>query len=525
MDKYKIILFLCNWGPHAAFQALQDKRDEIPSEIHMVRIPCTGRISKSLLLKAFEKGADGVILMGCRHGACHYGTGTETAEKNTEDTRKIIETLGIGKERLKFVTFHPDESDLLLEFLDSFTKEIASYGHTQVTRSPDSEPWVEKSIKQIVSKHDVFACQDCGKCTSACPLALTGKPFSPRAVAAAVISGEVNDESVKSDIWSCLTCGICYDRCPSAVNFPEFIRDVRCYYKNMEITGNETHGGFFQSLMRTMTSPDLKPTPWSWLPEEINTDSNSKVLFFGGCAPYFDIFFREFLGVKTCNILADSLRLLNFFDIQPAILEEERCCGHDLLWSGDRENFTRLAKINSDRIHQMGIEEVITSCPECYRTLAYDYPEHGIELNFKVTHLYELLENEINKGAVQFKKINKKLTFQDSCRLNRFENLYDQSRKLINRINPESYTEMQNNGKTSICCGNSAWIGCDSFSKALQVKRLNQAHDTGSDVLVTSCPKCQIHLKCAMEDPFRENELKIETMDLTSIIAKTLRWE
>ena len=146
-------------------------------------------------------------------------------------------------------------------------------------------------------------------------------------------------------------------------------------------------------------------------------------------------------------------------------------------------------------------------------------------MNFKVTHLYELLENEINKGAVQFKKINKKLTFQDSCRLNRFENIYDQSRKLINRINPESFTEMQNNGKTSICCGNSAWIGCDSFSKALQVNRLNQAHDTGSDVLVTSCPKCQIHLKCAMEDPFRENELKIETMDLTSIIAKTLRWE
>ena len=60
MTNHKIILFLCNWGPHAAFQDLQHNGFQIPAEIKMVRIPCTGRISKALLFKAFEMGGLGL---------------------------------------------------------------------------------------------------------------------------------------------------------------------------------------------------------------------------------------------------------------------------------------------------------------------------------------------------------------------------------------------------------------------------------------------------------------------------------
>ena len=59
-----ILLFLCNWGAHAAFLTLQDQRRPIPDEIRMVRTPCTGRIDRAMLLKAFAKGADGVLLVG-----------------------------------------------------------------------------------------------------------------------------------------------------------------------------------------------------------------------------------------------------------------------------------------------------------------------------------------------------------------------------------------------------------------------------------------------------------------------------
>jgi len=522
-----IILFLCNWGPHAAYQTLQDSASNIPVEVRMVRIPCTGRISKALLFKPFELGADGVALVGCAPGTCRYEAGTTTAQKNVEDTRGILELLGLGKDRLRLSTFMPEESEPLLEFLRGFVNEVKAIGKSPVVPVAKAMPAAgsDELIRQIIAAHDVYACLDCGKCSSACPLTLSGKPFSPRAIANSIIMGNIESASVQKDIASCLTCGLCYDRCPSAVNFVEVIRDVRHLLKKSGSNGHQSHGGFFQSLMRTMTSKDLEGKHWEWLPEDIQLDSESKTLFFGGCAPYFDIFFRNHLGVQTRNILLDSLRLLNFFDINPSLLQDERCCGHDLLWSGDKENFALLAKVNADAIHSLGIEEVITACPECYRTLVHDYPEQGIEVDFKVTHIFDLLEKEIDKGAVGFKKLNNRLTFQDPCRLSRLENRADLPRKLISRLNPIAFTEMQDWGGSAICCGNSAWTGCDSFSKALQVKRIRQARATGSDVLITACPKCQIHLRCAMEDPFLGEELSMAMMDLTSALAETIHWE
>lgn len=344
-------------------------------------------------------------------------------------------------------------------------------------------------------------------------------------MASEIIAGSINSPEVAEDVWSCLTCGLCYDRCPSAVDFPAFIREMRQIQRANGISGHGSHGGIFQSLMRTMTSPDLRTRHWEWLPEDIRTDKESKTLFFGGCAPYFDTYFKHHLGVETRNILADSIRLLNFFDIHPRLLDDERCCGHDLLWSGDKKNFLKLAKLNVEAIEAAGIEEVVTTCPECYRTLYRDYPANGIEVNFKVTHLFDLIETEVDKGAVGFKKLDRKLTFQDPCRLSRLEERADLPRKLLKRLKSEGFKEMKDWGTSALCCGNCAWTGCDSYSKALQVKRLHQAHETGSDLLVTACPKCQIHLRCAMEDPLRGSELKMEMMDLTTVLAQTIHWE
>ena len=527
MTDSKIILFLCNWGPHSAYQVLQDQMASIPGEIKMVRIPCTGRISKALLFKCFEMGAEGVALVGCSPGTCRYGTGTTNAKGHVEDTRGILELLGLGKERLRLATFLPDESEALLEFLQTFSGEIEKIGPSPVIPTVVQKPKKDRdeAIRHLAALYDVFACQDCGKCSSACPLTLVGKPFSPRATANAAISGQIGDPSVQDDIWSCLTCGLCYERCPSAVDFSLFIRDLRDVVVENRLDTHAVHGGFFHSLMRTMTSENLKIRQWDWLPDDVTIDKKSKILFFGGCAPYFDLFFTRHIGLNTRDILVDSIRLLNFFDIHPRLLENMRCCGHDLLWSGDKTNFLKLARLNARSLHEAGIEEVVTACPECYRTLCRDYPEQGIDLDFKVTHIYDFLENEIDKGAVGFKPLNRKLTFQDPCRLSRFENRPELPRKLINRLNPEAFNEMRDHGANAICCGNSAWIGCDSFSKALQVKRIQQAKDTGSDLLVTGCPKCQIHLRCAMEDPFKGEELKMEMMDLTSVLAKTIEWE
>ena len=524
-EEFKIILFLCNWGPHVAYQTLQEQRADIPHEINMVRIPCSGRISKALLFKPFEMGADGVILMGCKEGACRYGTGTTAARENVEDTRQIMALMGLGKERLQLGNFLPDQSRELLDFLKTFSQRIQTLGKSPVVPAgPIAAMDDVESPHAIVGRHDVFACQDCGKCTSACPLALAGKSYSPRFVATEIIAGRADTGEVRDMVNACLTCGTCYERCPSAINFPEFIKEMRAYYHSRMITTEPAHGGFFQSMMRAMTSEKLVPNRWQGLSPKIRTKPQSKTLFYGGCAAYFDIFFRKFIDVNSGRILEDSLKLLNFFDVEPMVLADERCCGHDLLWSGDRENFLRLARQNARAIAESGAEELITACPECAYTLGRTYGDHGIDLPVKVVHMHEYLEQEIGKGAVAFKPLARNVTFQDACRQSRLNDQAGLPRKLLERLCGNG-GKLLDSQAPSECCGNSAWTGCDAFSKAMQVKRLNRAKQSGSELMITACPKCRIHLQCAMEDVVRGDALKMEMMDLTSAIARTIYWE
>ena len=132
----KILLFLCNWGAHAAFQTLQDERQAIPDEIRMVRTPCTGRIDRAMLLKAFAMGADGVALVGCEPGTCRYGSGTATAQRNTKDLGRILDIMGIGSERLRFATFLPEQSGEMLAFLSGFRDDIRRLGPGGIGTTP-----------------------------------------------------------------------------------------------------------------------------------------------------------------------------------------------------------------------------------------------------------------------------------------------------------------------------------------------------------------------------------------------------
>ena len=137
-DDLKIILFLCNWCPHAAFQTLQDTLAPLPREVRMIRIPCSGRITKSLLFKAFETGADGVALVGCKPGTCRYGIGTRVAERNVEDTRGILRLLGLGEERLGFASFYPDQPSEMLDFLNCVQKQDSATGQNTCRTSPSN---------------------------------------------------------------------------------------------------------------------------------------------------------------------------------------------------------------------------------------------------------------------------------------------------------------------------------------------------------------------------------------------------
>ena len=131
----------------------------------------------------------------------------------------------------------------------------------------------------------------------------------------------------------------------------------------------------------------------------------------------------------------------------------------------------------------------------------HEYPKYFGELPFNVVLLAELLACELPKAGVIFEKSPESvLTYQDPCRLGRWAGIYEAPRQLLSFIPGAKLVEMERNREDALCCGTSAWIECSRCSKAIQTERLLEAEQTGAKTLITACPKCQIHLNCALGD-------------------------
>jgi Fe-S oxidoreductase len=250
----------------------------------------------------------------------------------------------------------------------------------------------------------------------------------------------------------------------------------------------------------------------------LRVSDSSDTLYFVGCAPYYGALFKP-LGVDGNGIARSVVRVLNAVGIEPQVLADERCCGHDLLWEGDVEGFLTLAELNRTLMRQAGVKRIATACPECARALKVDYPAHGIDLDVEVLHLAELLVGE--EWLTADGRQPMAVTYHDPCRLGRHLGVYDAPRQIIERLGLD-LVEMPRHGPNALCCGTNGWTHCAIANKAIQVDRLREARSTEADLLVTACIKCQIHLKCAMQDQLLGDEITIEIKDLATLVAEAL---
>lgn len=329
-------------------------------------------------------------------------------------------------------------------------------------------------------------------------------------------------ELLRNDqLWSCLTCSRCEERCQSGVRYTELIKLLRTEAHGLGETGQCTHGGALQSLMHIMTAAHLNQNRLGWVDKSLKTATKAETLYFVGCQPYFDVLFSD-IGVKTLGIARGAVKLLNHLGIVPALLPNERCCGHDLLWAGDTEHFVKLAEHNLKEISSAKAKQVVTTCPECYLTLKVEYPRYFGSLDFEVVHMSQLLAAKVADGELKFRRSAKKVTYHDPCRLGRFSGIYNEPRAIINAIPGVELVEMPQSRTSALCCGTQAWMNCGTVNKQIQSERLREASATGADVLLTFCPKCQIHFRCAMHDNRLGEELEIEIEDVTTFATKAL---
>ena len=375
-------------------------------------------------------------------------------------------------------------------------------------------------LQSMIDDTRIRLCLDCGKCTVVCPVSRYDPEFNPRLIVQGILS-QNGREPADENIWSCINCNMCMERCNYSVKFTDFIRYLR--YKALA-EGTEiqySHGGIPQAIMHMMAHKDIKQNRLNWLTKDIKTTKHSDTAFFVGCAPYFDVLFSE-LGVKTIEGTKGALRLLNHGQIPFTILPNERCCGRDLLLMGDAEGFSSLARANAHELGRQGIKNIITNCPECYYTLKVDYPRFVNNWGINVTHMTEIMAPLIENNQLVLGELKQKVTYHDPCVLGRYLRIFDQPRRILNSVAGLEVVEMADSREKALCCGANPWVHCGSVNKQIQRERLDQAGATGSDILVTACPKCEIHLKCAQKTTEDNSVCQIEIQDIFHIAAQSL---
>jgi F420-non-reducing hydrogenase iron-sulfur subunit len=124
----KIIGFLCNWCSYTGADLAGVSRIKSSPNVRIVRTMCSGRVDPAFVLKAFQLGADGVVVMGCHLGDCHYQEGNYKTIRRIPFLKRLIEQFGIDPRRLRLEWVSASEGDRFAEVVNQFTEEIRSLG-------------------------------------------------------------------------------------------------------------------------------------------------------------------------------------------------------------------------------------------------------------------------------------------------------------------------------------------------------------------------------------------------------------
>jgi len=130
-----IVAFCCHYCAYGAADLAGSMRLEYPPNIRVIRLPCTGKVTPILLLRAFEKGADGVYVAGCLEGDCHFIQGNLVAKPRVNYTRKLIQEVGLEPERLGMFNMSAAMGPRFAEVAREFTERIKTLGPSPLRKT------------------------------------------------------------------------------------------------------------------------------------------------------------------------------------------------------------------------------------------------------------------------------------------------------------------------------------------------------------------------------------------------------
>jgi len=141
-----ILVFACNWCSYAGADTAGVGRMEHEPHFRMIRVMCSGRVQPGFVLKAFEKGADGVLVSGCHFGDCHYIFGNERAVEQFDKTMNMVKLLGIEPGRLRLEWISAAEGIRFAEIINEFTEQVRQLGPSPLSGRHLDDLRIEEEI-------------------------------------------------------------------------------------------------------------------------------------------------------------------------------------------------------------------------------------------------------------------------------------------------------------------------------------------------------------------------------------------
>ena len=129
--KPKIIAFCCNWCSYSGADLAGTNRLSYPAEVKIIRVPCSCRVNPLFILRAFQRGADGVILCGCHPGDCHSSTGNYHTRRRMTLLFSLLDYLGVEKERTRVEWVSAAEGQRFVDVMNSFVAEVTKLGENR----------------------------------------------------------------------------------------------------------------------------------------------------------------------------------------------------------------------------------------------------------------------------------------------------------------------------------------------------------------------------------------------------------
>jgi heterodisulfide reductase subunit D len=393
------------------------------------------------------------------------------------------------------------------------------------------------SVRQLI---ELDACTRCGLCIewcSNCPeigdpigwprekllrlKALTRNRFGLRALLRGPSEPALERIDVLSKaVYDCTLCARCAEVCPVGI-------DTRSLWVRAreEMVRRGRYPEPFDTLRQMVTtqyniSGDDNQQRLIWsenleeVPEALRGKETAEIIYFVGCTPSF---YPQTYGIPQAAVTVMDTAGLDF-----ALLgSDEWCCGYPLIIAGMGDEVSELIRHNVEAVRARGAQTLVAGCPSCYHTWIHEYPEVlGQPLGFEVLHLSQLLVELIASGRLDLGEFPRVVTYHDPCDLGRNSGIYEAPRQVIRSIPGITLVEMEENRRYALCCGGGGDVAmCNQeLVEGVARRRLQQALDTGAQVLLSACQQCKRTLMTAA----RQEKARIQVLDIVELIGRVM---